>query len=215
MRFAFCLGLVLMTAVTGCSSTGVVSKEEEKVTIKDFPSRPRSERQTLAVIDFADKTGYGKGRIGTAAADILINYLSESKQFRVIERTQIAKVLQEHKLEQSGITDAATAVKVGKLLNVKLLAYGTVTNFGMREESTEAIIYQKKSQIAECAVTVRLIDVATGEILLSKMGDGKASREVKGSLGLGGRMSYDESLAGDSLRAAIAKFVDSMVESAY
>ncbi|SVC62980.1 uncharacterized protein METZ01_LOCUS315834, partial [marine metagenome] len=27
MRFAFCLGLVLMTAVTGCSSTGVVSKE--------------------------------------------------------------------------------------------------------------------------------------------------------------------------------------------
>ena len=116
MRFAFCLGLVLMTAVTGCSSTGVVSKEEEKVTIKDFPSRPRSERQTLAVIDFADKTGYGKGRIGTAAADILINYLAESKQFRVIERTQIAKVLQEHKLEQSGITDAATAVKIGKLL---------------------------------------------------------------------------------------------------
>ncbi|MDP6958805.1 MAG: hypothetical protein QF645_08325, partial [Planctomycetota bacterium] len=61
MRFALCLGLALMTAVTGCSSTGVVSKEEEKVTIKDFPSRPRSERQTLAVIEGEDRSGGGAG----------------------------------------------------------------------------------------------------------------------------------------------------------
>ena len=155
MRIALCLGLALMTAVAGCRS-GAVTKEEEKVTIRKFPPRPRSDRQTLAVVDFADKSGYGKGRIGTAAADILINYLVESKQFRVMERTQIQKVLQEHKLEQSGITDTATAVRIGKLLNVRLLAYGVVTNFGMREEATEAIIYQQKQQIAECAVTVRL-----------------------------------------------------------
>ncbi len=214
MRFALILGLAAMTAVAGCRS-GAVTKEEAKVTINKYPPRPRSDRQKLAVIDFADKTGYGQGRIGTSAADILINYLVESKQFRVVERTQIQSVLQEHKLEQSGVTNAATAVQIGKLLNVRFLAYGAVTNFGMREEASDVILYQQKQQIAECAVTVRLIDVETGEILLSKMGDGKAVREVRGSLGLGGRMSYDETLAGDSLRAAIAKFVDTMVESAY
>lgn len=214
MRFSLCLGLALMTAVAGCRS-GSITKEEVKVSINKYPPRPRSDRQRLAVVDFADKTGYGQGRIGTAAADILINYLVESKQFRVIERTQIQKVLAEHKLEQSGLTDTATAVKIGKLLNVRFLAYGVVTNFGMREEASDVILYQQKEQIAECAVTVRLIDVETGEILLSRMGDGKATREVRGSLGLGGRMSYDETLAGDSLRAAIAKFVDTMIESAY
>ncbi|MBI2899446.1 MAG: hypothetical protein HYY17_04635 [Planctomycetes bacterium] len=204
----------LLVLGVGCRG-GEVTKEEEPVKINKTTPRPFGERKTLAVVDFEDKSGYGQGRIGRAAADVLINYLVEAEQFRMVERSQIDKILKEHALEHSGVTDDATAVKVGRILNVKLIAYGVVTNFGMREEATDVVVYQQKEQIAESSVTVRLIDVETSEILFSRMGDGKATRRVSGSLGLGGRMSYDETLAGNSLRAAIAKFVDKLCSSAY
>ncbi len=210
-RFAavslFALGL-------GCRG-GEVTKEEEPVRIKHTTPRPEGERKTLAVVDFHDKSGYGQGRIGHSAADVLANYLFKAQQFVMVDRQQIDKVLKEQQFEHSGVTDDATAVKLGRLLNVQFLAYGAVTNFGMREEATEAIVYQQKEQIAECSVAVRLISVETGQILFMEMGDGKATRRVSGSMGLGGRMSYDETLAGNSLRAAIAKFVDKLIDAAY
>ena len=165
-------------------------------------------------MEFEDKSGYGKGRIGTAASDVLTTYLVESNQFQVIERQQMAKLLEEQKFQQSGAVDVKSAVQVGKLLGVEYMAYGAVTNFGMRTEATNAIFFQQKELIAESQVDVRLINVQTGVIMFAKHGRGKATREVRGSLGLGGRMSYDETLAGDSLRAAIVKMMDNLIASA-
>ena len=116
-------------------------------------------------------------------------------------------------LQRKGITPA-TAMQIGQLLGVEMLAYGTVSNFGIRTESTEAVVYQQKEQVAESTVDVRLIHVKTGEVIYMGEGRGQAYREVRGSFGLGGRMSYDETLAGDSLRASIAKFVDNLIDAA-
>jgi curli biogenesis system outer membrane secretion channel CsgG len=211
MRKAILFSLVVLGACRG----GQVTKEDDPVTIKKVPPRPMSERKMLAVVDFEDKSGYGQGRLGRSAADVLITLLFEAEQFRMIERTKIDKVLEEQKIQHSGVTDDATAVRLGRILNVDFVAYGAVTNFGMREEATDVVLYQQKEQIAESSVSVRLIHVETGEIVYAAMGDGKATRTVSGSLGMGGRMSYDETLAGNSLRAAIAKFVDKLVDSAY
>lgn len=212
MRRVVLLSSLMLAA--GCRS-GEVTKEEEPVRIKKTNPRPHEERKTLAVIDFEDKSGYGQGRLGRAAGDVLTNYLFEAEQFRMVDRALIDKILKEQQLEHSGVTDDATAVKLGRLLNVQLVAYGAVTNFGMRVEATDVGVYQQKEQIAECSVTVRLVSVETSEILFMRMGDGKARRAVSGSMGLGGRMSYDETLAGNSMRAAIAKFVDRLIDSAY
>ena len=165
-------------------------------------------------MEFEDKSGYGKGRIGNAASDVLTTYLVESNQFQVVERQHIAKILEEQNFQQSGAVNQASAVQVGKLLGVEYMAYGAVTNFGMRTEATNVILYQQKELVAECQVDVRLIHVETGVIMFAKHGRGKAHRAVRGSLGLGGRMSYDETLAGDSLRAAIVKMMDNLIASA-
>lgn len=205
--------LMIVAASLGCRS-GAVEKKEAVVELKPRTPKPFDQRKKVAVLNFEDKTAYGKGRLGTAAADVLTTFLVKSQQFRMIERQQMAKVLGEQKFQQSGAVDTSTAVKAGKILGVEYVAYGAVTNFGIRTEATNVILYQQKEQVAESQVDVRLINVETAEILFSDGGRGEARREVRGSLGLGGRMSYDETLAGDSLRASIAKLVDNLIDSA-
>ena len=129
-------------------------------------------------------------------------------------RQQMAKTLEEQKFQHSGAVDPATAVRVGKILGVELMVYGAVTNFGIRTEGTNVVLYQQKEQVAESQVDIKLVNVETSELMFAGHGRGSARREVRGSLGLGGRMSYDETLAGDSLRAAIAKMIDGLIDMA-
>ncbi len=201
-----------MATFLGCVS-GEVTKKEAVVEMKARTPRTAEMRKRVAVADFLDKTAYGKGQLGTGASDILTNYLVKSQQFRVFERQQISKALDEQKFQQSGVVDAKTAVQVGKMIGAEYVVYGAITNFGIRTESTNAIFYQNKKQIAESQVDVRIINVETGEVVYSMDGRGQAEREASGSMGLGGSMGYDQTLAGDSLRASIVKMMDDMIDS--
>jgi curli biogenesis system outer membrane secretion channel CsgG len=205
--------LAVLLLALGCRSSEV-RKEEAVVELKPRTPKPLDSRRRIAVVDFQDKSGYGQGRIGLAASDVLTRFLFDSQQFRVIERQQVAKALEEQRFQQSGAVNPQTALQAGKLLGVDLLVYGTVTNFGIFVEGTEAVVYQQREQVARSQVDVRLIHVETGEVLYMGEGRGSAKREVRGSFGLGGRMGYDETLAGDSLRAAVAKFVDNLIDAA-
>ena len=55
------------------------------------------------------------------------------------------------------------------------------------------------------------MDVETGQVLLADSGEGVATSTKRSVIGLGGRGGYDETLAGDALRAALVKFVDNIV----
>ena len=213
MKAARFLLAPLSLLVAGCVS-GEVRKEAPVVEMKARAPKPTEARKKVAIVDFSDKTEYGRGRLGTAAADILATYLVKSGQVRVIERQQMEKLLSEQKIEHSEVTDAATAVRLGKVLNVDLLVFGAVSNFGVRTQGTDVLVYQGKKQIAESTVDVRMVEVETAEVVYAETGRGGAERSTSGSLGLGGRMSYDETLAGDSLRAAIVKMLDDMLDRA-
>ena len=201
------------TLLTGCVSSSV-EKVDQRTVLKPREPKKRDLRKKVAVADFEDKSEYGRGRVGYAAADILTNELVESQQFSVFERKQLAKVLDEQKLGQSGIIDPSTAVQVGKAIGVDYIFYGVVSNVGIAPESTNVILYQRKTYKAHCSVLVRMIDVKTSEIIYSKQGDGLARKDTSGSLGMGGSMGYDESLMGEALAAAIRKNLDEMLDLA-
>jgi curli biogenesis system outer membrane secretion channel CsgG len=207
------LAVAALALILGCRG-GEVRKEAPVVELNPRTPKPFNMRKKMAVVDFADKTAYGGGRLGTGAADVLTTFLVECQQFRVMERQQIAKVLEEQKFQQSGAVDQGSAVQAGKILGVEYVVYGVVTNFGLKTEGTDVILYQQKEQVAEAQVDVRLINVETSEIHYAKEGRGTATAETRGAVGLGGRMSYDETLAGKSLRAAIVTMVDALVDSA-
>lgn len=206
------LAALAMAGLMGCVS-GRVTKEEAVTDLKPRDPRPADARKRVAVVDLEDKTEYGKHKLGTAAADMLANYLVKSQQFRVFERQKISAALDEQKLGQSGIIDPATAARVGKGIQVEYVVYGAISNFGMRVESTNIILAHSKTLIAECTVDVRVINVETTEIVYSMDGRGRADRAATGMLGMGGSGSYDQTLAADSLRAAIAKMMDDLIDA--
>jgi curli biogenesis system outer membrane secretion channel CsgG len=204
---------VLLPLAAACGGK-TVRKEEEVVSAKQRPPKPEGTRKKIAVAEFADKSQYGRGRLGTSASDILTTFLVESEQFEVYERQQLAKVLDEQKLGGSGIVDPSTAAQVGKVMGVNYIVYGVVSNYGQRPTSGDYLVVKQKRYEGECTVDVRMIDTTTGRILYSKTGRGTAERSYTKVIGMGEGGGYDETLAGDSLRAAIAKMIDNLIDAA-
>src|SRR5262245_44888867 len=114
--------MLTLLATAGCVSQST-TKEADDVQLRQRPPRPFQSRKMVAVVDFVDKTVYGQGRLGTVASDVLITGLLEGEQVRVIERQQLSKLLDEQKLQHSGVTDQSSAVDVGKLANADYLVY--------------------------------------------------------------------------------------------
>lgn len=61
-------------------------------------------------------------------ADMLIAALSQQEKVKVVERQRLRELLKEQKLSLLGLTNPATAVKVGKLLEADRIFVGGITN---------------------------------------------------------------------------------------
>ena len=91
-------------------------------------------RPTVAIMPFTN------GAIGAAhgeleplrkgIADMLITELSGNPRIRVIERSQLDRLLEEQKLGQGNQVDPETAVRIGRVLGARHMIFGTfVTDF--------------------------------------------------------------------------------------
>lgn len=58
-------------------------------------------------------------------ADMLMTDIKKSDQIEVVERENLERVLQEHKLVLSGLTDPSQVFRVGRLLKANKLIYGS------------------------------------------------------------------------------------------
>lgn len=208
------IALTILTAAVavGCSPRKTVNtkNEPEYMRARSAPKSTveayRGPKRRIAIVDFQNKTPYGKRELGDSATDIIITELQKTGQFIIVEREKVQAIMDEQRFSNSDAAEPATAVKLGRLLGASAIVTGSVSQFGQREEGVDTIVYQRKSQISEATVDIRIVDVQSGEILVADSGRGEAEQTIKGSMGLGGRSSYDTTLAGEALRAAIFKF---------
>ncbi len=205
---------LLLLGFIGCQNNEVSKQPVEKVEINYPPPKPMEQRKWIAIADFVDKSNYGRGRLGTQMSDVLETELIKSQQFRVFERQALKHVIDEQKLGGSGLVDPETAAKVGKIKGVKYIVSGSVTNFGIQQSRDSFIVGSTKRHVAQCTVDVKLVDVETSEIIWKDSGSGKALSSATQVMGAGTSAGYDESLAGDCLRASIVTFVDKLIEAA-
>ena len=199
-------------ALAGCASESV--KERQAITAtetKKAVSKFTGPRRRIGVVDFENKTKYGEARLGTAASDILITELTKTGRFVVVERGKLAKLMEEQKLQASGIVDPRTVVQMGRVLGLNAVVTGAISQFGVKTEGSEWLLAQSKRQVAEVTVDIRVVDTETGEVVLADSGKGVGKDTKRSVLGLGARGGYNETLEGDSLRAAIAQFTENIV----
>lgn len=92
--------------------------------------------------------------------DALADELMKTGELRVMERTQMEKILKEQGFQQSGACDGSEcAVEVGRLLSINRMVVGTMGKLG-----------------ASWTISVRAVDVGTGEIL------GSARHQERGEI---------------------------------
>lgn len=65
---------------------------------------------------------------GASLAEMLTTALINTGHYRIIERKQLEKVLEEQALGQSGALDAETAVVVGKLMSLDAIVVGSISS---------------------------------------------------------------------------------------
>lgn len=81
----------------------------------------------------------------------------------IVEREDVIRVFDEHRMTMSGMIDPSTAAEMGKLLGAKYIVIGNVTGL-TREGGT---IYSH--------VSVKIVEVETGRVSVGGRGDGKKS----------------------------------------
>jgi curli biogenesis system outer membrane secretion channel CsgG len=204
MRLSLLLLLVLAALSLASCITSTVSSADDYQRL--------SEQVRVAVIDFENKTKYGARRLSDAAAEILVSELSRSGNFIIVERDRLDEVLAELEFQLSDLSEGENSAEVGKILNVEYLITGVISNFGVKTEGRDMLIAKKKIQTATAEVDLKLIDVETAQIVYSAYGRGEAQKSIGSAFGVGGSGGYDETLAGDSLRAAIAEAVKRKIE---
>src|SRR5262249_51734010 len=148
-------------------------------------------KRRVGVVDFENKTNYGK-RLGSSASDILLTELVKSGKFIVVERDKTDKLMQEQKLGMSGAIDPKTAAQVGKIMGLNAIVPGPISQFGVGSTGADYLIVQSKREVAQCTVDVRVVDVETGQVIYADSGKGQSTSSRGQFLGMGTTGNFDE-----------------------
>ena len=206
------------------------------------PVMAQSKRPTVAILDLdygtIDNWWGGNYDVGKGVADLIVDGLVEDGSYRVIERKRLDAILAEQNFSNSDRADpsAATVAKIGKVLGVKYLIVGSITKFGTEKKDLNvggggfgrlggAIgrVGTQKGK-ANVAVTARMIDSSTAEIMASAKGDGTSQRSglLLGGGGAGtggfggggvsmGSSDYRDTILGEATEAAVKQVVEKLV----
>lgn len=139
--------------------------------------------------------------IGKGVADLLVDKLVASGQYEVYERKALEKIMQEQNFSNSDRANPATAAKLGQLIGVDAIVMGSITQFGRDDKTTEVGAIGrvtgrygisgvgKKSSKAVVAISARIVNVDTAQIMVTASGTGESSRSGTALLGAGGGQS--------------------------
>jgi curli biogenesis system outer membrane secretion channel CsgG len=176
------------------------------VAVATLHSQAPAAKHRVAVLDFNYATVMTTSQavfgtnvdIGKGISDMLIDRLVNDGTYRVIERNEINKILNEQNFSNSNRADPSTAAKIGHILGVDAVIVGDITQFGRDDQSRNIGAMAGKwgsgfglggvgthKAKAVVAITARLIDTNTGEILASATGQGQSQRSGTNLLGGG------------------------------
>jgi len=195
---------------------------------------------TVAVLGF-DVSGAGIDTlslpvdVGNGVSDMMVTEIVTKGLFRVVERKRLAQVLAEQKLSHTAQFDAASAVKLGRMLGANAVLIGNVTRFGVERSTTApsaaaAELYggmagmRKHVQKAVVGIDARMVDTSTGVIMAVAQGYAEDSKVAVTQSG-GGRYPWMEpgshpsfsdvtqSLVGNAARDAVIDVVSQLASN--
>jgi curli biogenesis system outer membrane secretion channel CsgG len=221
MRKAISLGaLILVFSVMAAYAQTAPAPRKKRVAIFDFDYA--TVHADVAAL-FGSDVDVGKG-----ISDLLVTYLVKDGSYSVIERKAMDKIMAEQNFSNSDRANPNSAAKIGKLLGVDAIVVGSITQFGNETKNLNlggaggGLIghglggFGHKKSKAIVALTARMVDIDTGEILAVAEGKGESARESTSLLGGGGNWhgfgggaadfgssDFQSTIIGEAVKAAV------------
>ena len=211
-------------SLLACASGAFAADQKKSIAILNFDY---STVQSGVAAIFGTNQDIGKG-----VADLLVEKLVKSGQYRVIERKAIDKILAEQNFSNSDRADSTTAAKIGRLMGADAIVMGSITQFGRDDKKTNvggSVLGGRMSKYglggvgaskakAVVGLSARLVSVNTGEILAVANGVGESTRSGTSLVGSGGgagaaaaglvdmtSSNFADTVLGEAVNAATAK----------
>jgi curli biogenesis system outer membrane secretion channel CsgG len=204
------IGIAIVSIGFGCTTQQTVVRVEPQ--IQEIKQEEQVLKRKVAIARFSNETQYAKGifydkendPIGRQAVDILSAKLASTNKFILLERQDMDLILDELKLAgKDGLR------KVG----ADYLIIGSVTEFGRKNVGDVNAFSRSKTQTVQAGVSIRLVDVSTGQIVYSEEAKGEAETTNTTVMGLGERTDYDATLSDKAISAAISKLVENIINN--
>ncbi len=206
--------LALAAANVSCAPQRAIHEDViDKGPVVTANPLPMAERITVAIARFSNETHYGSGlfrdeygdRVGKQASDSLARQLIATQRFVVVERQDIGRLKAEAEL--LGVEKDQFRKQ---LKGVDALIMGSVVELGRETTGKSWMVGASKTQRTRARVVLRMVDPHSGEVFYATEGSGDASLKSTNTLGFGGQASFDSTLEGKAIEAAIVNMMNNI-----
>ncbi len=141
--------IFLVVLLVGLNGAFAIQKEMVDLMTQMASKDTASGQPNLAVLPFT-VTGKVPKEAGQTVAEVAVIALANLGKYKVVERKEFSKMIQEQEFAQSDLADTAVQIKLGKMLVCTRMLIGSVSEaFGQR------------------VITAKIISVETGEVISS------------------------------------------------
>ncbi|MCH7575691.1 MAG: tetratricopeptide repeat protein [Candidatus Marinimicrobia bacterium] len=161
--------LLLLLTACGTASVYLTVTRPAEINLSDY--------RKIAIADFESMKG-NTSRRADDLADKITEGLFASQAYEVLDRQNLAAILQEHSLGESGLIDENTAPQIGKIIGSAAILFGRIQSASYSDEVTiqkpytdkdgKIHNYQVRRAIYQLSATLKVIDVETARILAVK-----------------------------------------------
>ncbi len=159
---AFWSGL-LAVALLGCASPTSQYFKDVADGANLYVTPGHGQIHKVAIMPFRAPTEL----IGNSVSDMMVTEMLHAERYELVERSQMAQVLNESELSLAGLS-TAKAVEIGNMLGADGVVIGTVDEYGT--------VAQRGRSYPVVGVSARLIDCASGKVVWSVDMAGRAEK---------------------------------------
>jgi len=216
-----------------CASSMPQSVTDE--TVRSIQST--GQEPLILVMDFKNVSFFNSPTLGYGVSSMLQTSLVQSGKYKVVDRNNLAKIVEEQSLGETGLTSDKES-KIGMLLGAEYIVCGEITEFGVKKTGTSYGLGMSQNSTSvgggasiktskgtcRLVIDVRIISVKTGQVVKALSADGEAysdnvdygfdiltGKGIKTNLMIGsGVQGFDETIAGQSARKATIKLVNKL-----
>lgn len=174
--------------------------------------------------------------IGKGIRAMLTNRLAQQGKVVIVERAKVDQLMKEQDRDAGNRVKQGTGARVGRISGADALLAGDITIFGRDDKHTKvagggifgaglgALANSHSQDKAVVAITYRLVDAETSEVVATGEARGESSRKSNGWAGLAGALgkgvggaqvdmtssNFDQTIIGEATQDCVNKLADIM-----